>query len=654
MGLLIHWARAAGRPTQARLSRYRAQTKRIVARVDVLASFSDADLRKRAGEIRWHAKTGVPLKRLLPEAYALVVSASKRTIGLEPYPVQIMGGIALFEGAVAEMQTGEGKTLTAVLPAFLRALLGLGTHVITVNDYLAKRDAEMMRPVYQQLGLTVGCILTPTETKERRHAYAQDITYGTAKEMGFDFLRDRLRTGIAGQGQSQRGLFGNNSHRDPMLRDGFSSDEAPVQRGHHFALIDEVDSILIDEARTPLIIGLTQPNDAGTVSLFRWCHRAINHLEANTDFSYEPNRRSAYLTDPGCRKVLLLAKPNLIDSIDTERIYKHVEQALTARYGFLRDRDYVVVDDEIRIVDESTGRIMEGRKWQNGLHQSIEAKELVPITAASGEAARITIQSLFRHYTYLSGMTGTAVQASREIRRTYGLTVSPIPTHQPCIRLGWPTRIFTNMEAKRRTIVEEIERLLNLNRAVLVGTPSVDASEALSKLLTQRGISHKILNARHHEQESQIVEKAGESGKVTVATNMAGRGTDIRLTDQLCSAGGLHVIATEMHSSARIDRQLVGRTARQGDPGTFQFFLSLEDELLRCLEPKVLERLRRQARPKENGELPLRWARFFRRTQRFLEKMHYKQRKDLLKYEKHRTQIYRRMGLDPCLELTEN
>ncbi len=640
----VYWVKAFGRPSVARLHRWRATAERIMARRKELEKVSDQELFKRAQELRWEAKAGVPLHKLLVEAYALVCESARRTLGLIHYPVQIMGGIALFEGNVAEMQTGEGKTLTATLPAFLRALVGKGVHIVTVNDYLARRDATEMGPVYELLGLTVGCIQTPMEPEERRPEYAKDITYGTAKEFGFDFLRDRLRLGVSG-GSSRR----NGQRRRTQ------GANAPVQRGHYFALIDEADSVLIDEARTPLIIGLTFPNDAGTVSLFRWCQRAISHLEPNVDFAYEPHRRSAYLTDAGCRKVLLLSKPTLINNVDAERLYKHVENALTARYGFLRDRDYVVVDNEVKIVDESTGRIMDGRKWQDGLHQAIEAKEMVPITSESGEAARITVQSYFRQYMYIAGMTGTAVQAKKEIKKTYGLSVAVIPTNRPCIRRGYPPRIFATMEAKRLAIVEEIEEMLRLNRAVLVGTPSVEASEALGKMLREKGIEHQILNARYHELEAKIVAQAGQSGRVTVATNMAGRGTDIKLTDELREAGGLHVIATEMHSSKRIDRQLIGRAARQGDPGSFRFFLSLEDELLRVLEKDYLERVRRRAKAQAdaNGELPRRWLRFFRKTQRFIEKEHYKQRRDLLKFEKQRMESYRSMGLDPCLELTE-
>jgi preprotein translocase subunit SecA len=418
IGQAFHYAKGAGVPSKSRLSRWRAMAYRILKESQQYASFSDEELLNQARDARWRAKTGVPLKSLMVEIFAMGVEASRRKLGMEHYPVQIMGGIAIFEGGIAELQTGEGKTLTATLPTLLRALLGNGAHVVTVNDYLAERDAAEMAPVYEALGMSVGGILTPMETDERRESYSKDITYGTAKEFGFDLLRDRLRQGVAAGGEKRRTLFSNQA-----------GGEAPVQRGHYSVLIDEADSILIDEARTPLIIGLTMPNDAGTVSLFRWCHRAVAHLEANVDFVYEPERRSAYLTDQGCRKVLLLGKPALIDSIDTERIYKHVEQALTAKFAFVRDRDYVVVDNEISIVDEGTGRIMDGRKWQDGLHQSIEAKELVPITAASGEAARVTVQNFFRLYSHIGGMTGTAVQCASEIRRVYSLKVTAIPAY---------------------------------------------------------------------------------------------------------------------------------------------------------------------------------------------------------------------------------
>ena len=340
--------------------------------------------------------------------------------------------------------------------------------------------------------------------------------------------------------------------------------------------------------------------------------------------------------------------------MDTERIYSQVEKALTARHAFMLDRDYVVVDDKITIVDESTGRIMDGRKWQDGLHQAIEAKELVPITAATGQAARITVQSFFRNYTNLAGMTGTAMPARRELKKTYRLKVAKIPTNKKCLRQGLKTLVYTDQEKKRDAIVNEIESMLSAGRAILVGTPSVDSSEALGKLLEDRDIQHTILNAKYHEMEADIVKQAGQPGRVTIATNMAGRGTDIILTDDVKRNGGLHVIATEYHSSKRIDRQLIGRSARQGDQGSYQFFLSLEDELLRVLPDRKVARKRRSARGNRAGRLSGRWQGFFKRTQKTIEKSHYKQRKQLLKAEKFRAEAYERMGLDPYLELTES
>lgn len=646
IGQTYHYVKSAGRPVAARLSRWQSMAQEIIRRSERLSDKTETELLKLGHEMQWRAKTGQPLNSLLLDAYALVREAACRAVGMKHYPVQLMGGIALFEGHIAEMQTGEGKTLTATLPSYIRALPGKGCHVITVNDYLAKRDAEIMGPIYKQLGLTYGCILSPMETDDRRPEYAKSITYGTAKEMGFDFLRDRLRMGVS---------FGSSIRRHRQVVDKNSAAEAPVQQDHYFALVDEADSILIDEARTPLIIGLTQPNDPSTVNLFRWAQRATHQLTVNQDFIYEPDRRSAYLTDKGCRKVLLMAKPAAISAVDTERIYTQVERALTARYGFQKDRDYVVIDKEVAIVDESTGRIMDGRKWQDGLHQAIEAKEMVPITAGTGQAARITVQEFFMQYSHLAGMTGTAVQSRREVWKTFHIPVTPIPTHRPCIRKGYPPRMFATMQAKRQAIVQEVETLVKQGRAVLIGTPSVEASESLGKMLLELDSKFplQILNAKYHEIEADIVAQAGKPGRVTIATNMAGRGTDIILDEDVRTNGGLHIIATELHTSKRIDRQLIGRAARQGDPGTYQFFLSLEDELLRCLDPKKLLRIVKSANPNADGELPASWYRFFTKTQRYLERMHLKQRNMLLKQEKMRTQTYLKMGLDPYLELTE-
>lgn len=640
---VFHWAKSGGSPIRARVSRWRSLARRIVAGSDRLKNISDEELLLKSRDLQWRAKTGVPLKWLMPEAYMLVREASRRTLGMAHYPVQIMGGIGLFEGGLIEMQTGEGKTLTAQLPAYLRALPGYGCHVVTVNDYLAHRDAEEMGPVYNALGLTVGCVQSNDPPFQRKAAYDNDITYGTAKEMGFDFLRDRIKLGAQGGHKDNGELFGVETKEQDAL----------VQRGHYFALIDEADSILIDEARTPLIIGIALDQTPATLALYNWSEQVTKMLEPAKDYVYEPKYRTAYLTDFGCRRLLMVEKPSLLDSFDTERINKHVEQALTARFGFQLNRDYIVNEDKIVIVDESTGRMMDGRTWQDGLHQAVEAKEGIPITEITGQAAKVTVQSFFRQYAYIAGMTGTAMQSKKEFRKAYGIRVAPIPTHRKCLRKGKPPRIFKTLKQKQIAVADEVERLIQKNCAVLVGTPSVAASEALGALLNERGIRAPIINAKYHEQEAAIVAAAGREARVTIATNMAGRGTDIKLTEAALAAGGLHVIATEMHTSIRIDRQLIGRAARQGDPGIYQFFLSLEDELLRVLESDYLVRVQKKARANKQGEISQSWIRFFRKVQRRLEREHYKQRKDLCRQEQHQMQQHLLMGLDPYLELTE-
>ena len=645
----------------ARKTAWWGTVRAVVRQSAKLKDVPDADLREQLLQLRWRAKTGEKAEKLLVETFALVREASRRTLGMTPYPVQILGGIGIVKGRVVQMQTGEGKTLTAGPPAVLRALPGKGSHVVTANDYLASRDEETLRPVFEFLGLTSGCVVADMEDDDRRAAYAKDVTYGTAKEFGFDFLRDRLKKGADGHTIERAGFFaagGFDDGDDPLGGGGLpggGSDNRPVQRGHHFALVDEADSLLIDEARTPLIIGLTRPNDPATVSLYRWSAYAARQLARDEDYLYEPEHRMAQLTRQGCRSVLLAAKPSLVDTVDSERVYVAVEKALTADLGFARDRDYVVAGDKVAIVDESTGRVMEGRKWQDGLHQAVEAKERVPVTAATGQAARITLQAFFREYAHLAGMTGTAVTARRELNKNYRTPVTVIPTNKPCIRRGLRTRVYRTLSAKRRAVCDEIEAMREARRPTLVGTPSVAASDALSAELFARGVPHAVINAREHEREADVVAVAGKPGAVTIATNMAGRGTDIHLDPESVKAGGLHVVATEMHSSARIDRQLVGRAARQGDPGSFRFFLSLEDELLRCYSPRRRKRLLDASRgqPDARGELPRRWVRVFRAAQSFLEKMHRRQRRDMLKGEKERDDLHRKAGLDPCLELTE-
>ncbi len=620
-----------------------ADVKRIIARSDAMQSWTDARLRESAVRLRWDAKGGAALSRLVAEAYALVREASRRETGRPHYPVQIFGGLVMFHGAIAEMQTGEGKTLTATLPAFLRALPGRGCHVMTSNEYLAARDAELNASLYQRLGLKVGCLRTGMDDNQRRIEYASDITYGTVKEFGFDFLRDRLKLGEAGDETDRQRPFGTSA--DPARQ--------PVQRGHEFALVDEADSVLIDEARTPLIIGLQVPQEPSTVGLLRWSRTIAEWMLPDQHFVYDSRARAAYLTDQGCREIVLLPKPGVLDGVDSDAIYDHVERAVTANVAFRLNRDYVVRKDEAFIVDEGTGRLMEGRKWQAGLHQAVEAKEFLPISPGTSQAARVTVQSYFRRYRHVAGMTGTAQNAKRELKRTYGLNVMTVPTHRKNLRKGLPYRLFVTEAAKNRAILDEILRVSKLGRSILIGTPSVEASESLSALLQEAGIEHEILNAKNHEREATIVAEAGQPGRVTIATNMAGRGTDIELSKAVKQNGGLHVIATELHSSSRIDRQLIGRAARQGDPGSYQFFLSLDDELVHILSPSERIKLKAEARGSADGTLTKDWIRFFRRLQKRLETQYESERGELLKSEEARHTRHREMGLNPYLELTE-
>ena len=621
-------------------STYVAMGKRVLDLSSAMQSMSDEELAREIRKLRHLVQNGASFQSVRDEAFALACASIRRTHGFDMHQVQIFGASVMGKHAIAEMQTGEGKTLTAVLPAVLYALAGQGVHVVTVNDYLADRDATELRPVYERLGLSVGCIITDMEDEERRQAYSRDITYGTSKEMGFDFLRDRLRLGA--------------EKIDDYTKEIFLEQEGSlVQRGQFCALVDEADSVLIDDARTPLLIGTSQAEAPQRIALFRWCSRATKRLDHEVDLVAITKKRQVFLTDAGCRKVVLLGKPPLMESIDMETIYENIERSLEAQLFYQRDRQYTIHEDEVVIVDESTGRLMPGRKWQNGLHQAIEAKENLPITSPTTDAARITVQRFFQQYKHIAGMTGTAWNGKKELRKTYRLGVQRIPTDRKCVRKKWPTRVFVSQQSKYEAIVESLMELHAQNRAVLVGTPSVAASERLSDALKEKKIDHEILNARYHEIEAEIVSRAGQKAAITIATNMAGRGTDIKLSEEVAKAGGLHVIATEMHSSARIDRQLVGRCARQGDQGTYQFFLSLEDELLTSLPPERVKRLQSKALKISQGELPSRWVRLFRKTQRFLERHHYKQRKEMLKHEKKQMETYRRIGLNPFLEAAE-
>jgi len=661
-----HWLKAGGRPHAAKLSRWWSQADAVLRQAQQLHDLANGEICGLARDLAGRIRAGYPLESAATEVFALVCESARRAVNMVPFQVQVMGGLALAEMRIAEMQTGEGKTLTATLPATLYAMAGRGCHVVTVNDYLAQRDADWMQPVYQLMGLTVGCVTSVAERHERQKAYSCDITYGTATEMGFDFLRDRLQTDVAG---SRNDL--------PRYASLSSADTAGVvQRGHFFALIDEADSVLIDDAGTPLIIGVAEPNSIPDVSLLHWANARVADLEEDSDYLTEPDRRVATLTENGSPRVLMSDRPRWLGIFSNETLLTQVEVALAAHLFYKLDREYVVNDGVVTIVDESTGRMMDGRKWQRGLHQAVEVKEGIAVTEQTQHAAQMTIQSFFRHYRYLAGMTGTAVQARSELSSVYRIGVSEIPTNRPCLRREIPARIYATHSERNQVLIESVGELVRNKRAVLVGTPSVSESEQLGRMLGRAGIRYVILNARHEAQEARIVQEAGQPGRVTIATNMAGRGTDIKPHDEVIHQGGMHVIATSMHSSARIDRQLIGRTARQGNPGSFQFLLSVEDPFLRILSQRSQQTLARVAKDymKNAGviadshskdgidagmtttprPLPASIRRYFYRAQQQLEKIHSRQRKQMLRGERERRETFRRIGLDPYLECAED
>lgn len=611
---------------------------------DQLRPLSNEDLRKKSLEVRYRAKAGERLRRLLPEAYALVREAGRRTLQMRHFDVQMIGGICLFDGCVAEMQTGEGKTLTATLPLYLHSLLGKGAHLATVNDYLAQRDADWMRPLFAALGVSVGCIQTSDDQAARRKSYACDVTYGTAKEFGFDFLRDRLllraqnrlQTDFLGEGNSQFSGGG----------------EEPVMRGMHFCLVDEADSILIDEARTPLIIGsLEDQVREQIVATYKWsAERAPEYVE-DEHFTEEHDTKKIELTSRGRQKVRTTPKPDLVRTLGLVDQYEFIERAIKVHKEFHLNRQYVVSDGEIVIVDEFTGRLAEGRKWRDGIHQAIEAKEGVEITVPTGQAARITVQDLFLRYKTLAGMTGTAATSARELRKIYRTPVIRVPTNRPPQRVRLPDQVFGSMIDKFRAIVAEIVEVHDAGRPVLIGTRSIDKSEILSKLLDEAGIEHQILNANKVAEEAQIVADAGQRGRVTVATNMAGRGTDIRLAPGVEELGGLHVICTELHDAARVDRQLIGRCGRQGDRGSYRQYLSLDDDILKVgFGPTKALRLKEKGSAAIEGRTFHQLAKLFRRAQLKVERKHFRDRMVLLHHEKERKKLQREIGQDPYLD----
>jgi preprotein translocase subunit SecA len=529
-----------------------------------ISSLTDVQLKAKTGEFRERLDRGAALDDILPEAFAVVRETAKRTLGMRHFDVQILGGIVLHQGRIAEMKTGEGKTLVATLPAYLNALEGKGVHIVTVNDYLAKRDSQWMGEVYRFLGLEVGLIIHGLDFQERKKAYNAHITYGTNNEFGFDYLRDNM----------------------------VLNKEHMVQRELNYAIIDEVDSILIDEARTPLIIsGQTEQS----TDIYYNFARFVPRLKRDVDYTVDEKAHSVVLTEEGIAKAeRFLNIDNLYDERYMELAH-HLNQALKAHALMKRDRDYVVKDGQVIIVDEFTGRLMFGRRYSEGLHQAIEAKEGVRVERESQTLATITFQNYFRMYKKLAGMTGTAATEEEEFRKIYGLDVVVIPTNEPMIRKDYPDVVYKTEAGKFKAVVEEIIQCHSKGQPVLVGTVSIEKSELLSEMLRKRGIPHQVLNAKHHEKEAEIIAKAGQRGMVTIATNMAGRGTDIVLGDGVAELGGLHIIGTERHESRRIDNQLRGRAGRQGDPGSSRFYVSLEDDLMRLFGgdniKNIMERL---------------------------------------------------------------
>lgn len=522
---------------------------KVEAYAQDMAELSDDELKEKTPEFKKRYQAGETLDDLLPEAFAVAREGAKRVLGLYPYHVQIIGGIVLHEGNIAEMKTGEGKTLTATMPVYLNALAGEGVHVVTVNEYLSSRDATEMGELYNWLGLSVGLNITSKTPEEKREAYNCDITYSTNSELGFDYLRDNMVV-----------------YREDM-----------VQRPLNFCIVDEVDSILIDEARTPLIIS---GQSSGTTLLYTRTDRFAKTLEKDTDFKIDLESKTVSLTEQGIRKgEQYFGTQNLFDP-DNTALNHHLDNALRANYIMIRDKDYVVQDGEVLIVDQFTGRIMDGRRYSDGLHQAIEAKEHVEIEEETKTMANITYQNFFRMYKKLSGMTGTAKTEDEEFREIYNMEVISIPTNKPVIRDDRPDILYPNLKSKFKAVVEDIKERHAKGQPILVGTVAVETSELLSAMLDQAGVPHAVLNAKNHAKEAEIIMNAGQRGAVTIATNMAGRGTDIKLGPGVRELGGLAVIGTERHESRRIDNQLRGRSGRQGDPGVSQFYLSLEDDLM--------------------------------------------------------------------------
>ena len=577
---------------------------KVESYADEFGALSDDELKAKTEEFKKRYQDGESLDDLLPEAFAVCREGAKRVLGLYPYHVQIIGGIVLHEGNIAEMKTGEGKTLTATMPVYLNAISGKGVHVVTVNEYLSERDATEMGELYTWLGLTVGLNLADKSPEEKRNAYNCDITYSTNSELGFDYLRDNMVV-----------------YKEDM-----------VQRPLNFVIVDEVDSILIDEARTPLIIS---GQATGTTTLYTRTDRFAKTLTEDEDFKIDLESKTVSLTEDGIRKgEKYFGLKNLYDP-DNMALNHHLDNALRANYIMLRDKDYVVRDGEVLIVDQFTGRIMDGRRYSDGLHQAIEAKEHVEIEEETKTMANITYQNFFRMYNKLSGMTGTAKTEREEFREIYNMEVVSIPTNKPIARVDKPDLLYPTLKSKFNAVVRDVKARYEKGQPVLVGTVAVETSELLSKMLDDEGIPHSVLNAKNHAREAEIVMNAGQRGAVTIATNMAGRGTDIKLGPGVRELGGLAVIGTERHESRRIDNQLRGRSGRQGDPGVTQFYLSLEDDLmLRFGSERIKNFLERMKVSDDDAVIQSKMiSRQVESAQKRVEGNNYDTRKQVLQYD---------------------
>ncbi len=592
-----------GDDNENEIRRMEEYVERINSLEPAMQKLSDASLAAKTVEFRQRLENGEAIDALLPEAFAVVREASVRTTGMRHFDVQLLGGVTLHEGKISEMKTGEGKTLVATLPVYLNALEGKGVHLVTVNDYLAKRDSEWMGKIYNFLGLSVGLISHGLDFDERKAAYAADITYGTNNEFGFDYLRDNMVI-----------------YADQM-----------VQRPLNYAIVDEVDSILIDEARTPLII--SGPGEKST-DLYYVLAKIVPKLREGEDYTVDEKMHTVAPTEAGVAKAeKALNVRNLYENENME-LSHHFNQALRAHALMHRDRDYVVKDGEVIIVDEFTGRLMFGRRYSDGLHQAIEAKEGVKIERESQTLASITFQNYFRMYNKLAGMTGTAKTEEQEFRKIYSLDVIVIPTHRPMIRADHPDAIYKTKRGKYKAAVAEIAELHAKGQPVLVGTTSIAQSEDLSAMLKRQGIPHNVLNAKFHEMEAQIISQAGQRSAVTIATNMAGRGTDIVLGEGVPELGGLHIIGTERHESRRIDNQLRGRSGRQGDPGSSRFYLSLEDDLMRLFGAENISSLMDKLGMEEDEPIEHSLiTRSIEQAQKKVEAQHFNTRKNVLEYD---------------------